>query len=314
MIRKRTPGILGSFFRWYNMKKRPFLMASLVVGGLFLFFLLVIITAGLFPFRSMSVSVGNKIAVLEVEGPITDSLGIIEQIKEYRNASSIKSVIMRIDSPGGGVGPSQEIYAELKKLAAQKPLIVSMGAVAASGGYYLAVAGDKIFANPGTITGSIGVIMSFPNYRDLMDNVGIKMETVKSGQFKDTGSSSGRFSEEDRFLLQGLIDDVHQQFVTTISKERNLPIERLQPYVDGRIMTGQQAKEYGLIDELGTFYDAVAYAGQLSGLGTDPDLLYPEPEPTNFFDRYLQSALSKYLGVEGSAGQINGPAYFWNGQ
>ena len=289
-------------------------MAFLTVSGIFLFFLLVIITAGLFPYRAMSVSVGNKVAVLEVEGPITDSRRIIEQIKEYRESSSIKSVIMRVDSPGGGVGPSQEIYAELKKLAAEKPLIVSMGSVAASGGYYLAVAGEKIFANPGTITGSIGVIMSFPNYRELMGQLGVKMETVKSGQFKDTGSSSGVFSEADRFLLQRLIDDVHQQFVDTISLERNIPLERLQPYVDGRIMTGRQAKEFGLIDELGTFYDAVAYAGKLSGLGDDPDLIYPEPEPTNLFDRYLQNIVSKYLGVRGMVEKVNGPAYLWNGQ
>ncbi len=289
-------------------------MAILTVSGIFLFFLLVIITAGLFPFGAMSVSVGNKVAVLEIEGPITDSRRIIEQIKEYREGDSIKAVVMRIDSPGGGVGPSQEIYAELKKLAEVKPLIVTMGAVAASGGYYLAVAGEKIFANPGTITGSIGVIMSFPNYRELMDNIGVRMETVKSGQFKDTGSSSAIFSEADRSLLQGLIDDVHQQFVETISVERKLPVDRLQPYVDGRIMTGRQAKELGFIDEIGTFYDAVAYAGKLSGAGEDPDLIYPEPERTNLIDRYLQNVISKYLGVRGSVDGFSGPAYFWSGR
>ncbi len=296
------------------MKKRPFLIASLTVGGIFLFFLLVIITAGLFPFGAMNVSVGNKVAVLEIEGPITESRRIIEQIKEFRDTASVKSVVLRIDSPGGGVGPSQEIYAELKKLAAQKPLIVSMGSVAASGGYYLAVAGERIFANPGTITGSIGVIMSFPNYRELMDNIGVKMETVKSGQFKDTGSSSGVFSEADRSLLQGLIDDVHQQFVEAISVGRNLPIERLTPYVDGRIMTGRQAMALGLIDELGTFYDAVAYAGKISGAGEEPDLIYPEPESTNFIDRFLQNAMSEYLGVHEPLRGFSGPAYFWSGR
>ncbi len=262
----------------------------------------------------MPVSVGQKIAVLEILGPIEDSRGVIEQIRDYRERRAIKAVVMRIDSPGGGVGPSQEIYAELKKLAAEKPLVVSMGAVAASGGYYLAVAGQKIFANPGTITGSIGVIMSFPNYRELMGKVGVAMQTVKSGQFKDSGSATAEFSDADRRLLQGLIDDVHDQFVTAISEGRQLPVERLQPYVDGRIFTGRQAQRLGLVDELGTFYDAVDYTAQLAGLGEDPDLVFPEPEPKNLIDRYLENIASRFLGVTTPSPVNSGPAYLWNGR
>ena len=138
-----------------EMKKRPFLLASLTVGGIFLFFLLVVITAGMFRTGSVVVSVGDKIGILEVEGTIVDARRLIAQIEEFRDRNAIKAVVVRIDSPGGGVGPSQEIYAELKRLAEEKPVIVSMGSVAASGGYYLAVAGERIFANPGTITGSI---------------------------------------------------------------------------------------------------------------------------------------------------------------
>jgi protease-4 len=295
------------------MKKRPFLMASVTVGGIFLFFLLVVVAAGFISGGSVTVSVGDKIGVLEVEGPIGDARQLVEQIDGFRDHSNIKAVVVRINSPGGGVGPSQEIYSELKLLAAEKPVIISMGSVAASGGYYLAVAGERIFANPGTITGSIGVIMSFPNYQELMGKVGVRTETVKSGRFKDIGSSTRSFSVADRELLQGMIDDVHQQFVEAVSAGRNIPIDRLQPFVDGRIFSGRQAKEAGLVDELGTFTDAIKYAAKVAGLGDDPDLVYPEPEDMNFIDRYLQGMLGHYFGDVLSARTAIGPQYLWNG-
>jgi len=293
------------------MKKRPFLMASLAVGVVFIFFLLVIFTAGIFRTGSVMVSVGDKIGILEVSGAIVDARRIIEQIDDFRDRSNIKAVVVRIDSPGGGVAPSQEIHAELKHLADEKPLVVSMGSVAASGGYYLAVAGERIFANPGTITGSIGVIMSFPNYQELMGKVGIQTEVVKSGRFKDIGSSSRTFSEADRALLQVMIDDVHQQFVEAISFGRNMSIERLQPFIDGRIFTGRQAKKAGLIDELGTLNDAIKYAAKVAGLD-DPDLVYTEPEKINLIDRYLQGAANRYLGINLNVKKMIGPQYLWN--
>lgn len=295
------------------MKKRPFLLATLTVGGIFLFFLLVVFTAGYFHSGSMAVSVGDKIGVLEVEGPIDDAKRLIGQIRDFRERGSIKAVVLRINSPGGGVGPSQEIYAELKKLAAEKPLIVSMGSVAASGGYYLAIAGERIFANPGTITGSIGVIMSFPNYQELMGKVGVATETIKSGQYKDVGSATKPFTDADRHLLQNLIDDVYQQFIEAVSKGRNIPVDRLQPYADGRILSGRQAKEIGLVDELGTFYDAIDYAADLIGLGADPDLVYPEPIEKNLLDRYLDTMMSRYLGVDMFPVKMHGPLYLWSG-
>ena len=293
------------------MKKRPFLLASLIVAGIFVFFVLVVFTAGQFQAGSV-VSVGDKIGILEVEGAITDSRLLVEQIVDFRDRNNIKAVVVRIDSPGGGVGPSQEIYAELKQLAKEKPLVVSMGAVAASGGYYLAVAGEHIFANPGTITGSIGVIMSFPNYQELMGKVGIQTEVVKSGRFKDTGSATREFTTADRKLLQEMIDDVHLQFVEAISVGRKISIERLQPYVDGRIFTGRKAKELGFIDEIGTFHDAVKYAAKAAGINDNSDLVYPEPEKINFIDRYLQSAVSRYLGVSLSSKKSMGPQYLLN--
>ena len=295
------------------MKKRPFLMASLTVGGLFLFFLLVVLTAGFFAAGSVVVPVGDKIGVLEVTGAIEDSRRIVDQIKDFRKHNAIKAVVLRIDSPGGGVGPSQEIYAELKYLASEKPLVVSMGAVAASGGYYIAVAGERLFANPGTITGSIGVIMTFPNYQELMGKIGIQAEVVKSGKFKDVGSATRTFTDADRGLLQELIDDVHRQFVEAISEGRNVPVERLQPFVDGRIFTGRQAMDAGLIDELGTFHDAVKYAAEVAGISADSSLVYPEPERKNLLERYLENMASRYLGVDFRSRNLIGPQYLWTG-
>lgn len=294
------------------MSKRPFLMASVTIGAIFLFFLLVVFAAGLLGGRSV-VSVGDKIGILEVCGTIIDTRRINEQINDFSDSCEIKAVVLRIDSPGGGVVPFQELHAELKRLAQVKPLIISMGSVAASGGYYLAVAGERLFANPGTITGSIGVIMSFPDYRELMGKVGVKTEVVKSGQYKDIGSSSREFSEADRELMQAMIDDVHAQFVQAISEGREIPLDRLRPYVDGRILTGQQAMNAGLIDELGTFGDAVRYAAKVAGLGENPELIYPEPEREDFVDRLLQGAANRYLGVSLPRTVTIGPQYLWNG-
>ena len=296
-----------------KMKKSPFLMASLTVAGIFVFFLLVVFTSGVLRTGSSIVSMSDKIGILEVEGPIADSTLLLAQIKKFRDHDNIKAVVARIDSPGGGVAPSQEIYAELKLLAAEKPLVVSMGSVAASGGYYLAVAAERIFANPGSITGSIGVIMSFPNYRELLGKVGVQTEVVKSGRFKDIGSATRPFTAADRALLQGLIDDVHQQFVEAVSDGRHMSIDRLQPFVDGRIFTGRQAKEIGLIDELGTLNDAIKCAANLAGIDEDSDLVYPEQESTNLIERYLQGAVSHYLGINLIDKRITGPQYFWDG-
>jgi len=295
------------------MKKRPFLLASLTIGAIFLFFLLVIFTAGLLKGSSIVVPVGNTLGILEVRGMIGDSEHLIEQIEDFRDSRSVKAVVLRIDSPGGGVGPSQEIHAELLRLAEQKPLIVSMGSVAASGGYYLAVAGERIFANPGTITGSIGVIMSFPDYQELMGKVGIKTEVVKSGRFKDIGSSTRPFTDSDRELLQKMIDDVQAQFVEAVSEGRKIPLERLQPYVDGRIFTGRQALAIGLIDELGTMQDAIRYAAKVAGLGDEPTLVYPKPEKKDFLERLIQGAASRYLGVMIRPQLSAGPQYLWDG-
>jgi protease-4 len=295
------------------MKKRPFFLASMLIGGIFLFFLLVFVAAGYFRSGSLLPSSSGRIGVLEISGMVSNERLIIKQIDNFRDDKSVKAIVLRIDSPGGAVGPSQEIYHELKKLAQEKPVIVSFGAVAASGGYYLAMAGERIFANPGTITGSIGVVMSFPDYQELMGKVGIKSEVIKSGPYKDLGSATRDMTDDERSLLQEMISDVHRQFVEAVSAGRNIPVAELAPYVDGRIFTGRQALTIGLIDELGSFNDAVDHAAMRAGLVGEPDLVYPPPERQEFLQRYLNILLNRFGGVSMALKDAMGPKYLWTG-
>lgn len=294
------------------MKKRPFLMALAALGAVFLFFLALVFAIGGMLGRSSHLPLGEKVAVVEVEGVIESSKETIERLIDFRDDDTIKAIVLRIDSPGGGVGPSQEIYEEVKKAAEIKPLVVSMGSVAASGGYYIAAPAQRIVANPGTITGSIGVIMEFANFQELLDKIGLKSQVVKSGEHKDIGSPTRPMTEEDRRILQSLIDDVHQQFIAAVAEGRNLPPERARALADGRIFSGRQAQQYGLVDELGNLQDAVATAASLAGIEGEPKVVYPPPEKPDFF-RYL---------VEESAAQLRhglqqrtaaGLSYVWSG-
>ncbi|MBI3582461.1 MAG: signal peptide peptidase SppA [Nitrospinae bacterium] len=208
----------------------------------------------------------NKLALVRIEGVITESEDIVRQIKKYREDSSIKGIVLRIDSPGGAVGPSQEIYKEVLKTTEGKKVVASMGGLAASGGYYIACAANKVFANPGTITGSIGVIMAFSNFEELMKKLGLKTTVIKSGKFKDVGSPVRELTEEERKILQNVSDDIHGQFIEAVAKGRNLKMESVKELADGRIFSGRQAKESGLIDELGTLEDAISYATNLVGI------------------------------------------------
>lgn len=295
------------------MKKRPFLLASILIGGIFLFFLLVIFAAGWLRPGGLITSSASKIGVLQVQGVIENERLILKQIDELRLNEEVKAVVLRVDSPGGGVGPSQEIHAELVRLAQEKPLIVSLGSVAASGGYYIAVAGEHLFASPGTMTGSIGVIMHFADYQDLMHKVGIRTEVIKSGEYKDIGSTTRDMTENERKLLQQVADDVHDQFVQAISTGRDLTIENLTPLADGRIMTGRQALESGLVDELGTFFDAINHAAERVGLSERPDLFYPASEKIGFIQRYLNLMINNYIGAQITPYRSPGLYYLWPG-
>jgi protease-4 len=238
-----------------------------VILGLFL--LLAVISIILVVLQK-SMPMGDRIALIRIEGLIADSKEATEDIKEYVKNPSIKAIVLRIDSPGGAVGPAQEIYEEVRKAVAKKKVIVSMGSVAASGGYYIASPATKIIANPGTLTGSIGVIMEIPNISGLMDKLGIKTEVVKSGRHKDIASIFRGIGKEEREILQGVLDNVHGQFIKAVAEGRNMLPSDVAKIADGRVFTGEQALKEGLIDELGDLEDAVQAAAKLSGIKGEP--------------------------------------------
>jgi protease-4 len=216
----------------------------------------------------------EKIGIVTVEGPIITSKDTIEELKTYRKDNSIKAIILRVESPGGGVAPSQEIYEEVKKTAKEKPVVVSMGAVAASGGYYISAPATKIVANPGTLTGSIGVIMEIPNIKGLMEKIGVKTEVIKSGRYKDIASIFKDMEPEQRKILQSVLDDVHEQFIKAVAEGRKLPVNQVRELADGRVFTGSQALQLKLVDELGNMEDAIELARELAGIKGEPQIVY----------------------------------------
>ena len=239
------------------------------------------------------IPLGSRIALVRIEGPILDSRDIVEEIKEHTKDHSIKAIILRIDSPGGAVAPSQEIYEEVKKAAAAKKVVVSMGSIAASGGYYIAAPADMIIANPGTLTGSIGVIMEIPNIEGLMSKIGVTTEVIKSGKHKDMASVFRKMGPEERELLQGVMDNVHEQFIKAVAAGRKLKVEDVRAIADGRVFSGEQAKTQKLVDELGTLEDTVRKTAELAGIAGEPDLV-EKKEKTSIME-LLKSRFPKEL-------------------
>ena len=215
---------------------------------------------------------GEKVAVVRIEGVILDSREAIEELRKFRDNPSIKAIVLRIDSPGGGVVPSQEIYAEVLKVRTEGKvkIVASMGNLAASGGYYIAAATDKIVANPGTLTGSIGVIMELANVQGLLQKVGVQSVVIKSGKHKDLASPFRTMSPEERALLQSVLDDVHDQFIQAVAAGRAMKVEQVRELADGRIFTGQQARAAKLVDELGDLQDAIKLAARMVGIAGEP--------------------------------------------
>jgi protease-4 len=214
---------------------------------------------------------------LKLEGIIINPDKFLKDLKKYSKDDKIKGVLVQINSPGGVVGPSQEIYEELKRVRKElgKPVVVSCSAMAASGAYYAAVAADKIITNPGTLMGSIGVIMEFVNLQGVYDWAKVKRFTINTGPYKDSGSDYRPMREDERKLFQDMLTEVHMQFKTAVAKGRKLPLSRVVPYSDGRIFTGEMAVKIGFADQIGTFEDARRVAGELAGLGDDPELFVP---------------------------------------
>lgn len=240
--------------------------------------------------RNSAFQFGENVGVIEIKGIIADPKPILMHLKELRNKKDIKAIVLRIDSPGGGVGPSQEIYEEVKKTKRLKKIVASMGAIAASGGYYVAAATDHIMANPGTITGSIGVIMEFANFEELFKKIGVAAFVLKSGQYKDVGSPLRQMTSKEKELLQGFIDNVHQQFVVAVAEGRKMPKEEVQAIADGRILSGEQARELGLLDSLGNLEDAISLAGKLGGIKGEPSVYYAKEKKFSLLEYLLGSS------------------------
>ena len=242
----------------------------IVFGGV-----LVILVNVLWP--DLDLSDEDRIALIRVEGVILDSKETVAELKKFGESSTVKAIVLRIDSPGGGVVPSQEIHDAVKRVRNKnnKTVVASMGTVAASGGYYIASATDRIMANPGTLTGSIGVIMELTNLQGLFKKIGVENVVVKSGRYKDIGSPFRKMTPEDRRILQAVMDDVHRQFIEAVAEGRSLDIAEVRPLADGRIFTGRQAKDLMLVDELGNLDDAIRLAADMVGIEGEPKVVEP---------------------------------------
>lgn len=275
---------------------RTSLLITLLVGLVFAMGVMAILIfvrqgrsrAWVFPTR-------ESVAVIEVEGAIFDVEEQLKQLKSYVDNSSVKAIVVRMNSPGGSVAPSQEMFEELKKAKEKgKKIVVSMSSVAASGAYYIACAADDIYANPGTITGSIGVIAEFPNVEGLMDKIGIRFETIKTGRYKDTGSAFRPMTPEEQQLLQEMLMDVYEQFVEAVAESRNMPIDEVRKYADGRVFSGRQALEYGFVDALGTENDAIRHAADLAGIRGEPHVI-KKTERRFPFGEFAENILRQWL-------------------
>jgi protease-4 len=273
-------------------RRHPYLFFLLVSFAIFSGLTLGVMATVAWMGRATGDPDGEAVGVVEIEGAIADAREAIENIRRFREDEDIKAIVIRIDSPGGAVGPSQEIYREIRKTVDTKKVVASMGAVAASGGYYVACATDGIVANPGTITGSIGVIMGYTNFRQLLDKIGMVPVVIKSGPYKDTGSPTREMRDDEREILQSITSDIHEQFVTAIAEGRKMDRAQVAQAADGRIFTGKDAKARGLVDRLGNFEDALAWAGELGGIDGPVVPVYARDEKLSLLRYLMSSSLS----------------------
>jgi protease-4 len=272
------------------MKKNPILIGLIVIGVIMVVFIgAILLLTLMFRRETPSFATGAKVGVVEITGIISDSREAIRGIDSFVDDGGVKAIVLRIDSPGGGVGASQEIYQEVVKARKVKKVVASLGGVAASGGYYVACGADRIVANPGTITGSIGVVMQFANLEELLKKIGYKGYVIKSGQHKDIGSPFREMTPEEKELLQGVIDTVHQQFIKAVAEGRNLSIDKVTAIADGRIFAGEQAQALGLVDELGNLEDTIRLAADMAGIKGRPYVVYSRKKKSSFLDLFTES-------------------------
>ena len=268
------------------MRRHPVLLGLLIVVALIVGFILLVLLFSRLGGKKSAFALGDKIGIVEINGVIMSSQQIIDQLIAYREDRGVKAIVLRIDSPGGAVPPSQEIYQEVMKTRKEKKVVASLGGVAASGGYYIACGADAIIANPGTLTGSIGVIMQFSNFEGLMKLIGVKSYTFKSGKHKDLGSPFREPTPADQEIVMGVIESVYDQFVEVVAEGRNMDVDTVRKLADGRIFSGRQAMEHGLVDQMGNLQDAIAMAAKMSGIRGKPNVIYPRKR-RNIFDILL---------------------------
>jgi len=266
------------------MKKYPLITAFLILGVICSVFFVLVFAISYFGEEFSFGLGGDRIGVVKIEGTILESDSIIERIIKFRKSESVKAVILRINSPGGIVAPPQEIYEEVKKTREVKKVIVSVESVAASGGYYIACAADTIVANPGTIVGSIGVMIPLENIAELLSKVGVSSTVIKSGKYKDIGSMTRAITKDEEAVLQELIDDTYNQFVDIVADGRGLTREQVLEIADGRVFTGAQALKLGLIDKLGNLQDTIDLAADMVGIEGEPKVIYPKKKKPSLLD------------------------------
>lgn len=277
------------------MAKGNNIVLGLVVGSFVILFL-VFFAIGIIRMSSDRTGwsgFGDKVAIVEIQGTIDRCEEIVDDLRRYADDNSVKGIVVRINSPGGVVGAAQEIYAEVLRISTEerKPIVASMGSVAASGGYYIACGADCIYANPGTLTGSIGVIMQYPVMKDMLDKIGIQFETVTAGEVKDVGSPYQYPDDRDSVVLKRVIEDTHQQFVNVVSERRRMEPDEVVEVADGSLFTGLQAQRRGLVDSLGGLESAIAYLEELSDYGSGLKRIRPEAEEGfTIFDLFGKSA------------------------
>jgi len=268
----------------------------IVLAGLFLVYFVSLVF--MVPEDETLSTSGERVAMIELTEPILDSQNIVRQFKKYRENRGVRAIVFRVDSPGGGVSASQEIYEEVKKTRnSGKPVVVSMGSVAASGGYYVSCGASKIVANPGTLTGSIGVIFQFLHFNELMNKIGIDASTFKTGKYKDIGSPFRKTTEDEKKFFDQLLGDVYNQFVDVVAKERKMDRKRVVQYADGRVFTGRQAFEYGFVDTLGTLEDAITIAAKLGDISGKPKVV-KERKVRTWLERLMGEAVTEIAGLK----------------
>ncbi len=278
------------------MANKKDVVIGLVIGGVFLAGLGMFAVLFFFAFKGdgdeFIVKGSGQIAIVDLYGPIYDSAPTVKQIDKWSERSDIKAIVVHINSPGGGVAASQEIYEAINRARDEhdKVVVAAMSSVAASGGYYVACGADRIVSNPGTLTGSIGVILQYPTFGELMKKVGVELETVKSGELKDVGNYSRRMNDAEEQMLRSVIMDSYEQFVGVVARGRGMEVEAVKPLADGRIYTGLQAYNLGLVDTLGTFHDAINIAADMVGLDANPETVREVKRKPGFLDLMNETA------------------------